>query len=201
MRCVIEFSLSEEKPTTVLQKLHNNANIEPIISADGYYQTVNKIKKCTGKKKKKKKRLHSDLNSHNTPLKVTHFYIVNTHDTPTVVHVLFQVFLLKETEDGRKDGVKEKTKKNVNKQTNKQKLVYFKPRKIKCRRTRYSKTSVRHLSVWMMSCSVTMFACFKSFRRETERGGKKRHVDLTIFKFCNVFFYFFFYSTQMIYLL
>ena len=33
--------------------------------------------------------------------------------------------------------------------------------------TRYSKTSVRDLSVWMMSCSVTMLACFRSFSKDT----------------------------------
>lgn len=34
--------------------------------------------------------------------------------------------------------------------------------------TRYSKTSVSDLSVWTMSCSVTMLACFKSFSNETK---------------------------------
>lgn len=39
--------------------------------------------------------------------------------------------------------------------------------------TRYSKTSVSDLSVWTMSCSVTMLACFRSFRRETGGGGEE----------------------------
>lgn len=38
--------------------------------------------------------------------------------------------------------------------------------------TRYSKTSVSDLSVWMMSCSVTMLACFRSFSNDTR--GKER---------------------------
>lgn len=33
--------------------------------------------------------------------------------------------------------------------------------------TRYSKTSVRLLSVCTMSCNVTMFACFRSFSNDT----------------------------------
>lgn len=33
--------------------------------------------------------------------------------------------------------------------------------------TRYSKTSVRDLSVWMISCSVTMLACLRSFSSDT----------------------------------
>lgn len=33
--------------------------------------------------------------------------------------------------------------------------------------SRYSNTNVRQRSVWMMSCSVTMFACFKFFSRDT----------------------------------
>lgn len=40
--------------------------------------------------------------------------------------------------------------------------------------TRYSKTSVRLLSVWTMSCKVTMLACFRSFSNDTgEWEGKK----------------------------
>ena len=40
--------------------------------------------------------------------------------------------------------------------------------------TRYSKTSVRLLSVWTMSCKVTMLACFRSFSNDTgEREGKR----------------------------
>lgn len=41
--------------------------------------------------------------------------------------------------------------------------------------TRYSKTSVRDLSVWTMSCNVTMLACFRSFRSDTE-GEKGKTV-------------------------
>lgn len=37
------------------------------------------------------------------------------------------------------------------------------------RRTRYSKTSVRLLSVWTMSCNVTMLACFRSFSSDTKK--------------------------------
>lgn len=40
--------------------------------------------------------------------------------------------------------------------------------------TRYSKTNVSDLSVWTMSCSVTMLACFRSFSNDTageESGG------------------------------
>lgn len=33
--------------------------------------------------------------------------------------------------------------------------------------TRYSNTSVSDLSVWTMSCSVTMLACFRSFSNDT----------------------------------
>ncbi|TNN82112.1 hypothetical protein EYF80_007758 [Liparis tanakae] len=33
--------------------------------------------------------------------------------------------------------------------------------------TRYSNTSVSDFSVWMMSCSVTMLACFRSFSNDT----------------------------------
>lgn len=33
--------------------------------------------------------------------------------------------------------------------------------------TRYSKTSMRLLSVWTMSCSVTMLACLRSFSSDT----------------------------------
>lgn len=39
--------------------------------------------------------------------------------------------------------------------------------------TRYSNTSVRHLSVWIMSWRVTILACFKSFSSDTRRG---RHI-------------------------
>lgn len=35
--------------------------------------------------------------------------------------------------------------------------------------TRYSNTRVRQRSVWMMSCSVTMLACFRFFSRDTGR--------------------------------
>ena len=34
--------------------------------------------------------------------------------------------------------------------------------------TKYSKTRVRDFSVWMMSWSVTIFACFRSLSNETE---------------------------------
>lgn len=34
--------------------------------------------------------------------------------------------------------------------------------------TRYSNTSVSDLSVWTISCSVTMLACFRSFSNDTE---------------------------------
>lgn len=34
--------------------------------------------------------------------------------------------------------------------------------------TKYSKTRVRHFSVWIISCSVTMFACRKSRSSDTE---------------------------------
>lgn len=40
--------------------------------------------------------------------------------------------------------------------------------------TRYSNTSVRHLSVWIMSCRVTILACFKSFSRDTARRRRER---------------------------
>lgn len=43
--------------------------------------------------------------------------------------------------------------------------------------TRYSNTSVRHLSVWIMSWRVTILACFKSFSRDTARGRKERASD------------------------
>ena len=39
--------------------------------------------------------------------------------------------------------------------------------------TRYSKTRVRLLSVWIMSCSVTILACFRSFNNDT--GERERH--------------------------
>lgn len=43
--------------------------------------------------------------------------------------------------------------------------------------TRYSNTSVRHLSVWIMSWRVTILACFKSFSRDTARGRNERPCD------------------------
>ena len=43
------------------------------------------------------------------------------------------------------------------------------------RRTRYSKTRVRLLSVWMMSCNVTMLACFRSFNNDT--GERDTHIQ------------------------
>lgn len=39
--------------------------------------------------------------------------------------------------------------------------------------TRYSKTSVSDLSVWTMSCSVTMLACFRSFSNDTVRRHRE----------------------------
>lgn len=42
--------------------------------------------------------------------------------------------------------------------------------------TRYSNTSVRDFCVWMMSWSVTMLACFRSFSRDTE--GENTHVNI-----------------------
>lgn len=44
--------------------------------------------------------------------------------------------------------------------------------------TRYSKTSVRDFCVWMMSWSVTILACFRSFSRDTEK--KKRDVNVLL---------------------
>ena len=39
--------------------------------------------------------------------------------------------------------------------------------------TRYSKTRVKDLSVWTMSCKVTIFACFRSFNSETAKQKRK----------------------------
>lgn len=41
-------------------------------------------------------------------------------------------------------------------------------------RTRYSKTSVRERSVWMMSCRVTMLACLRFFSSDTAGTGGSR---------------------------
>ena len=41
--------------------------------------------------------------------------------------------------------------------------------------TRYSKTRVRLLSVWMMSCSVTILACFRSFNNDTGERERERN--------------------------
>lgn len=92
--------------------------------------------------------------------------IVNTHDAPTVIHVLLQIFFLKE---GRKEEVQifRFVQYILTRLTQ---YVYT------CTvqtLTRYSNTSVRHLSVWIMSWRVTILACFKSFRRDTRRG---RHI-------------------------
>ena len=42
--------------------------------------------------------------------------------------------------------------------------------------TRYSKTSVRLLSVWTMSCSVTMLACLRSFSNDTTEAMTDRYL-------------------------
>lgn len=39
--------------------------------------------------------------------------------------------------------------------------------------TKYSKTSVRDFSVWIMSCSVTMLACLRSLSRDTVESTEK----------------------------
>lgn len=40
--------------------------------------------------------------------------------------------------------------------------------------TKYSKTRVRDLSVWIMSCNVTMFECFNSLNKDTEKNQKNK---------------------------
>ena len=46
--------------------------------------------------------------------------------------------------------------------------------------TRYSKTRVRLLSVWMMSCSVTILACFRSFNNDTGERERETHTHTHI---------------------
>lgn len=79
-----------------------------------------------------------------------YLHIVNAHNASTVIHVLLQVFFLRIIQQVKKE------------------LEPIRPLLLTIiPLTRYSKTSVRHLSVWIMSWSVTILACFKSFSRDT----------------------------------
>ena len=51
---------------------------------------------------------------------------------------------------------------------------------INLRLTRYSKTRVRLLSVWMMSCNVTILACFRSFNNDTGERDKQRDREIRV---------------------
>lgn len=97
---------------------------------------------------------------------------MNTHDAPTVIHVLLQIFFL--------------TRHKKKHQELRFTVGLMCPLKTRKRNqhigraqtlTRYSNTSVRHLSVWIMSWRVTILACFKSFSRDTARGRNERLSD------------------------
>lgn len=134
-----------------------------------------------------------------------HLDILHTQDVPAVVHVLLKVFVLDKRKGVRVDELQaqkpqqllyanstpQRLMNNINNKKNT--LMSSSLGTITsesciaggdCRScfsglTRYSKTSVSDLSVWTMSCSVTMLACFRSFSRDT----KKRVSVITQFIF------------------
>lgn len=120
-----------------------------------------------------------------------HLDILHAQDVPTVVHVLLKVFVLDERKGVRAGTLQaHKLQQLVRVHTlqrvmNNNNVKYFNfsiPEENivshagGCRGfaglTRYSKTSVSDLSVWTMSCSVTMLACFRSFSRDTKTHKK-----------------------------
>lgn len=104
----------------------------------------------------------------------TYLDIVNTHNAPTVIHILLQVFFLRE----------ERKKQKQERKMCIRILIFCKDMhtmySIVQTLTRYSNTSVRHLSVWIMSWRVTILACFKSFSRDTRRGKRIRQCQASI---------------------
>lgn len=93
--------------------------------------------------------------------------IVYTHYTPTVVHVLLQIFFLWERENV---VLTFRFLKHITVIGRYKCSAYTHAHTL----TRYSNTSVRHLSVWIMSWRVTILACFKSFSRDTVRRRQRK---------------------------
>lgn len=87
-----------------------------------------------------------------------HFDVVDMDHVPAVVQVLFQVFVLKHTHIYATLHPRHP-----------QQSACLPASDVCAYLTRYSNTSVRDFCVWMMSWSVTMLACFRSFSRDTER--------------------------------
>lgn len=99
-------------------------------------------------------------------LLVAHLDVVHTHEISAVVQVLFEVTVLEDSH-------------SVNVQTfwTGARLGRSAHQETADVLTRYSKTSVRQRSVWIMSCRVTMLACFRFFSSDTEgQQTKRRHI-------------------------
>lgn len=90
---------------------------------------------------------------------MAHLDVIHAHEIPTVVQVLFEIAVL---QDMRHSG---------HCQEEPHSMCVIQAAHIL---TRYSNTRVRQRSVWMMSCSVTMLACFRFFSSDTEGQKTQR---------------------------